>query len=81
LRLIVAAAVVATMLVGGCRRASVSEVGEANRASAFPMAEMRATQRAADVSPDSVSEAAKGTPMREAPVAGVPQQAVSHPQP
>jgi hypothetical protein len=36
------------------------------------MAEMQTARHASDISPGSVSQAALGTPMREAPVAGVP---------
>jgi len=69
------------ILLGGCHRASPSEVGAAERASAFPLAEMKAAGRAGDVSPQSVSQAAMGTPMREAGVGGVPPVAASHSQP
>ena len=78
LRLILALSL--AMLAGACHRATASEVGEANRAGAFPTAEMQAARRASDVSPGVVARSATGTPMREAPVAGVPQQAVSQKQ-
>jgi hypothetical protein len=73
-------AILSASLVG-CHRASPSEVGAAERASAFPLAEMKAAGRASDVSPRSVSQAAMGTPMREAAVGGVPPVAASHSQP
>jgi hypothetical protein len=70
-------ALVATVIVCGCHRASPSEVGEAERASAFLMAEMQTARHASDISPGSVAQAALGTPMREAPVAGMPTPASS----
>lgn len=63
--------------VTGCHRASPSEVGAAERASAFPMAEMRTAQHASDISPAVVGQAALGMPMREAGAAGVPTPASS----
>ena len=63
---------IATVVLSGCHRASPSEVGEAERASAFPMAEMQMARHVSDISPGSVAQAALGTPMREAPVAGLP---------
>ena len=69
------------LICSGCRRATPSEVGAADRAGAFPMAEMQASERAAAVGPDVVAASAKGTPMREAGVGGVPPAAVSHSQP
>jgi len=68
---------VTTVVVSGCHRASPSEVGEAERASAFPMAEMQTARHASDISPGSVAQAALGTPMREAGAAGVPTPASS----
>ena len=41
------------------------------------MAEMQTARHASDMSPGSVAQAALGTPMREAPVAGVPTPASS----
>ena len=76
-------AAIGLIIIGSaaCHRATASEVGAADRASAFPMAEMHSSERAAVVSPDVVAQSAKGTPMREAAVGGVPPAAVSHSQP
>jgi hypothetical protein len=63
--------------ISGCHRASPSEVGAAERASALPMAEMRTSQHVSVISPAVVGQAALGTPMREAGVAGVPAPASS----
>lgn len=68
---------IAPVLVTACHRASPSEVGAAERASAFPMAEMQTARHASDISPGVVAQAALGTPMREAGVAGVPTPASS----
>ncbi len=45
------------------------------------MAEMKVAGRAGDVSPQAVSQAANGTPMRETAGRGVPPVAASHSQP
>jgi hypothetical protein len=74
------AAKAATLLyfvLAACHRASVADEGAAAKASAFPLAEMKTAARAHEVSPNVVAPAATGTPMREAPVGGVPPSLAS----
>ena len=65
------------VLTSSCHRATVADEGAAAKASAFPLAEMKTAARAHEVSPGSVAPAATGTPMREAPVGGVPSSRAS----
>ena len=68
-----------TVVTAGCHRATVADEGAAAKASAFPKAEMQAAARAHEASPAVVAPAAAGTPMREAPVGGVPPSQASLP--
>ena len=65
------APLVAIVVLSRCHRASLSEVGKAERASAFPMAAMQTARHVSDIGPGSVAQAALGRFMQEAPVAGV----------
>jgi hypothetical protein len=69
--------VICALFTPSCHRATVADEGAAAKASAFPLAEMKTAARAHEASPESVSPVATGTPMREAPVGGVPPNRAS----